>query len=316
MPEVAVSKMACCSSVARRRASAAARSFGDVFGDTDGAFGRGRRVDQAGGHPGPEATAVLAPGQHLARHGTALEDAREVLLDCFGIFLVTAEPDANRLAHLFVFCVTEHFVEAPVATNDVQVAQQNDAGRGGIEQRLLLLVGTAQRLGRFALDGDVLDGADQALGEVGAVDGLRGHAAPEETAVLPEQLSILAVIAVLRQVGSDLAADLRKRGLVGIPAARSLADHLARPVAEDPLHRSVAAQDLAVAHEHDAGRRRVVDRLLLFIGEAQGFGGRPFGSDVFQHADDALAEFGRIDGGGRQPHPEGAVVLAPRKMFA
>ena len=118
--------------------------------------------------------------------------------------------------------------------------------------------------------GDVLDHAGEALAQVLAVDGLGGHAAPEAAAVLAHQFPILAIVALLAQGGGDGLADLGIGRLVGIPAPGALTEHLPGAIAEQQLHHAIAADDLAVPHQHDAGGGGVEDRLLLVMGLAQG----------------------------------------------
>ena len=140
-------------------------------------------------------------------------------------------------------------------------------------------LGPSRRLGELARPGHfgnhgpfgahVLESTGETLVHIVAVDRLHHSPAPQAAPVLAHHLPLFAVEALLPQASADCLTGLGIAHAVTVKDAHGLAGQFALAVAEQPLHRAVAAQDHALACQHDADRGRIQDRLRLLIGKAQ-----------------------------------------------
>ena len=167
-----------------------------------------------------------------------------------------------------------------------------------------------ERLARGVLGRYIVVDPNRAGARLRRVNRLADELAPEGAAVLAPVLPLggdgVAVAHLL--VPGGIALELLARAVNSFGA---LADELARPVAEHLLETLVAALIGAVAHEGDAHRRVVEDRLLL-AQEPRHLVGLPAPlGDVLDDPHRAALRVGRIDCLRDQAAKKGAAVLAP-----
>src|SRR5205814_1776079 len=155
----------------------------DVLDDPDRAAVGLLWIHGAAVGPGPERGAILAATHFRSTPGLA---APEVLVREIGLHLVVriGVKDRGFLADELAGPVAVQLLVAPVAARDPALLDEDDADRGGAEDRLLLAREPLELLRVAALVGDVLDDPHRALLRVGGVDRLRDDAAYEGGAVL------------------------------------------------------------------------------------------------------------------------------------
>jgi len=192
----------------------------------------------------------------------ARQHRRRELLELFAVLRRT-EQYRRRLADQRVRVgVAVHLGKARIARLAAPVACEHDAGAGVLEDRLVVVEQLARQLGLGLALAHVLEQPHRAVGRPRDVHRTAVQAAPEARAVVAHQQLLALVRSSAGERAVGLAADLERR-VVGVEHARRLAVELVRRAAEDLLEAPVAAQDRALAQEHDAHRHRVEQQLVL-----------------------------------------------------
>ena len=227
-------------------------------------------VDRRTGQPCPEATAVPSH-QFLI---TAIDFALPYLFiglaandaGANDVCLLIGVPDGGVLADHFSHGPTQHLVQRAVAAGEDAIPDQCDAGRGRVEDRLLLIIGQTERLGSRPLFSDVLENHHSCAVRHRGINGAAKGAKPDCAAILAPELQLADIDFASPEDSVDFFARCGIGCIVGEPHSRGLADLLANGIAEHFIHTAIAANDHPVTHQHDACAGRVEQRVLFAHG--------------------------------------------------
>ena len=235
-------------------------------------------IHRAAGGALPEHGAVAAPGEHVVAVALA---ARHLRIAALGGFIVRVGRVSHRsgLAVELAGGEAVHFLEPAVAADDPAVADEADADRSGVEDRLLLAQQSRHLVGVALAVGDVLVDPDGALRRIPRIDRLGDHPREERRAVLAPHFPFhVQLPAADQQRDGDRAHRLVALAR-GIDHLALLADQLLRLPAEHLGELRVAQRELALPGEGDADGGIGEDRLVLELRVARA--ARVVGSRLF-----------------------------------